>query len=221
MVNKKNNAAGFSLIELTVAMTIMLILMAIVSQLLSQSMSIRSRESRVTDALTSSQAALNIMSREISNSGFGLYEDPVTRQANNGLVLADSNAQRIHFRANLYNTSPYSVSMDPGATNEANEDVTYFFDAATESIVRYDRNGNPQTSVVVNGISNVTFAYFNYTEGAPPPTTPTTTPTASTGRIQITVEVQLPDVVGQPANQRVTFTSQINMRNSSYMLHQY
>jgi len=220
-LRKAKKQAGFSLLELMVAMVVMLMLLAIVSTLLARSLSIRSRESRTTDALATSQAAINVISREISNSGFGLYDDMTRRTANNGIVLADSDAHRIHFRANIYNTSPYSVSMDPGATIEPGEDVTYYFDAATDSIVRYDPHDTPQTSVVVNKISNVTFAYFNYTEGAAPPTVPTTTPTATTGRIEITVEVALEPVQGQPNGQSVRFTSQINLRNSNYMLHQY
>lgn len=220
MKQTNNSAAGFSLIELIISMTIMLVLLSIVSVMISKSMSIRSREGQTTDALAASQAALNIMSREISNSGFGLYDDTSTRNANNGIILDDSNDHRIHFRANLFNTAPYTETMDPGATSDPGEDVTYFFDAATRSIVRYDPNDTPQTSVIVNRISNVTFAYFNYTAGGPPPTTPTATPTVTTGRIEITVEVQLDPVVGQP-DRTVRFTSQVNMRNSRFMLAQY
>jgi prepilin-type N-terminal cleavage/methylation domain-containing protein len=220
MKHTNSSAAGFSLIELILSMTIMLILLSIVSVMISKSMSIRAREGQTTDALAASQAALNVMSREISNSGFGLYDDTSTRNANNGIILTDSNDHRIHFRANLFNTAPYTETMDPGATSDPGEDVTYFFDSATKSIVRYDPNDTPQTSVIVNRISNVTFAYFNYTAGGPPPTASTTTPTVTTGRIEITVEVQLDPVVGQP-DRTVRFTSQVNMRNSRFMLSQY
>ncbi len=71
-VVKKKKSSGFSLIELMIAMTITLVLLGLVSTLFARSLGIRSRESRKTDALTSAQAALNVMSREISNSGFGL-----------------------------------------------------------------------------------------------------------------------------------------------------
>jgi uncharacterized protein (TIGR02599 family) len=78
---KRKNNRGFSLIELLISMAIVLILLGIVSTLLSRSLAIRSRESRKTDALTSAQAALNIMSREISNSGFGIYDGAVSQTA--------------------------------------------------------------------------------------------------------------------------------------------
>jgi prepilin-type N-terminal cleavage/methylation domain-containing protein len=216
---KFKKQGGFSLMELLIAMVIMLMLLGIVSTLLSRSMSVRARESRRTDALTSAQAALNVMSREIANSGYGIFDNSITRIANNGLILDDSNANQIHFRANITNTGPQD---DPIAlqTSDPGEDVTYFFDPTTDSIVRFDPNDNPQVSVVVNRISNVTFEYFNY-EGSNSTPTVTSVPTLDTGRVRINVTVQMDPVVGQPDNQQVSFTSEVTLRNSNYMLRQY
>ena len=200
--NTKNQ--GFSLIELIIAMAITLILMGLATTLFGGALGTRSRESRRTDALTSARAALSAVSREISNSGYGL--------TSNGIVLADSSNQKIHFRANLFNED-YS-------TDSVGEDVTYFFDSATKSIVRYDPNTTPTTSVIVNRISNVTFKYYNFTASSST-ATESSTPTANTGRVEITVTVQLEPVVGQPSNQTVTFTSDVTLRNSTYMLNQY
>ena len=227
MTNGANkNQAGFSLIELSIAMVVMLMLLGIVSSLLSGAMSIRNRESRRTDALTSAQAALNILSREIANAGYGIgtcaEADCSVMTGNNGIVVADSGANRIHFRTNTSNTGPRSVPTGSTvlSTNLPGEDVTYFFDDDTQSIVRYDPHGSPQTSVVVNRISAVTFTYFDYTGSSSTPTT-TTTPTANTSRVRINVTVQLEPVVGQPDNQVVTFTSEVTLRNAEYMLRQY
>ena len=204
---------GFSLLELIIAMTITLILMAIAATLFTGALGSKARESRRTDALTSAQAALNVMSREIANSGYGL--------TNNGIVFADSGQQRLRFRSNIVNSN--TVSCDPG------EDVTYFYDAPSRSIVRYDRfpatptncnTATGETSVVVNRISNVTFQYFDYTGSSSTPTI-VTTPTTDTSRVRITVTVQLDQVPGQPDNQIVTFTSDVTLRNSDYMLNQY
>src|SRR5690606_9287593 len=216
---KLKKQAGFSLMELLIAMVVMLMLLGIVSTLLSRSVGVRARESRRTDALTSAQAALNVMSREIANSGYGIFDNSVTRIANNGLILADSNANQIHFRANITNTGPQD---DPIAlqTSDPGEDITYFFDPTTDSIVRFDPNDNPQVSVVVNRISNVTFEYYNY-EGSNSTPTVTSVPTLDTGRVRINVTVQMDPVVGQPDNQQVSFTSEVTLRNSNYMLRQY
>ncbi len=216
---KKNRNAGFSLVELLIAMTITLVLLGLATQLFSRALGTRARESRRTDALTSAQAALNVMSHEISNAGYGIVVDPNTKSASNGIVTADSNQQRLHFRGNIENTETVSSL----ATDDPGEDITYFFDAATNSIVRYDARGinvnTPLTSVVVNRISNVTFTYFDYTGSNSTPTQ-ATTPTANTGRVRINVSVTLDPVQGQPDG-TVQFTSDVTLRNSNYMVNQY
>lgn len=204
MKKKKNTQSGFSLIELMIAMTITLVLLSLVTTLFSGSMSIRERESAKTDALTSAQAALNVMSREIANSGFGL--------TGNGIVSADSGANQIHFRMNWDNGNL--------ATSTTGEDITYYFDPTTQSIVRYDAYAGTTTSAVVNGISNVTFQYFNYSGSTSTPTV-VATPTTDTGRIRITVTVNLEDVQGQPSGQTVAYTSDVTLRNAEYMRSQY
>ena len=222
--------AGFSLIELAVAMVIMLTLLGIVSSVMSRTLGIRSRESRRTDALTSAQAALNIISREVANTGFGIYDGTSTLMSSNGIILADSDAGKIRIRSNYLNTGPRTVPTGSTvvSTNRPGEDVTYFFDDPTKSIVRYDPCGieatpgvcTAQTSVVVNRISNVVFEYYNYT-GANSTPTITSVPTADTGRIRITVSVNMDPVVGQPDNQQVRFSTDVTLRNSNYMLRQY
>jgi prepilin-type N-terminal cleavage/methylation domain-containing protein len=201
---KDTKNKGFSLIELLVAMTITLILLGVATSLFAGALGTRNRESRKTDALTSARAALSAISREIGNAGYGM--------TTNGVVTSDSGAQKLRFRANINN--------EDWSTNRAGEDVTYFFDSATQSIVRYDPNATPNTSVIVNRISNVSFSYFDYVGSNSTPTT-ATTPTPNTGRVRITVTVKLEDVVGQPKNQSVTFTSDVTLRNSPYMLNQY
>ena len=221
------NSRGFSLVELMIAMTIMLLALGILSSVLASAMSVRGRESRVSDALSTAQAALGIMSREISNSGFGLYDSSLSPTANNGIVIADSDAGKIRIRSNQQNAG--GVHDAPGPTtlelNEPGEDVMYFFDATTKSIVRYDANalgvGVGQTSVVVNKISNVEFKYYDYYGPDSAPGGPFTAPTSETGRVKIIVTVELDRVVGQPDNQVVTFASEVTLRNNSYMLQQY
>jgi prepilin-type N-terminal cleavage/methylation domain-containing protein len=217
---KKSGQAGFSLLEMMVSMVIMLILMGIVTSLLSRNLGVRARESQRTDALTSAEAALNVMSREIANSGFGIYTGTNARLANNGIVTGDSNASQIHFRANVYNSGTMNTTASVLTTDDAGEDITYFFDANTNSIVRFDPNDTPQTSVVVNRISSVTYNYFDYS-GTSSTGTQTATPTANTGRIRITVLVQLDPIQGQPNPSDVQFTSEVTLRNSPYMLNQY
>lgn len=185
-------------------MTLILVLLTVVSTLFADAVGIRDRESSKTDGLTAAQAALNVISREISNSGYGL--------THNGIVVPDSDAGQIHFRTNAVNTDL--------ATSSPGEDVTYFYDTATNSIVRYDPNDTPTTAGVINKISNVTFQYFDYAGASSTPTLHDV-PSSNTGRVRVTVTVLLDEVQGQPSGQTVTYTSDVTIRNSNYMLNQY
>src|SRR5712691_12054078 len=97
-IASKRNQAGFSIIELLIAMTVTLVVMSIAVTLLARSLHIRERENEHVDELADVQRALNIMSREISNAGFNL--------TTNGIVAADSNGQAIRVRANLNKFDP-------------------------------------------------------------------------------------------------------------------
>ena len=164
-------ASGFSIAELLIAMTILLVIMGITGSLFSILLNRRQRESSRTDALTSAQAALNVISREIANSGYGL--------SNNGIVLADSGNQKLHFLSNNKNTN--IVTTDPG------EDVTFFYDPSSESILRYDANANSvgdgATSIIINRVSRVNFQYFDYSGSNSTLPPPANTPTLNTARI--------------------------------------
>jgi type II secretory pathway pseudopilin PulG len=198
---------GFSLIELLVSMLLTVMILGIAVATFSSALSTRERESSKTDAITSAQAALNIMSREIGNSGYGL--------TNNGLVFGganDSNGKRIHFRTNTDNNN-YE-------TNTAGEDVTFFYDDASQSVVKYDRYAATPISGIINRVSDVDFIYYDYAANGTV-TSSTTTPSANTGRVQIILTVRLPDVRAQPSNQTVTVKTDVTLRNSTYMQGQY
>ena len=91
-LNKKASG-GFSLLELLIAMVITMALMTAASTLLANALRVRSRENQKSDALADTQRALNIMSREIANTGFNLNS--------NGIVTADSGAHSLRIRSNL------------------------------------------------------------------------------------------------------------------------
>lgn len=211
--NKKTD--GYSLLELMLTMTIMLIVLGLATSLFSKSLGVKQRESSRTDALTAAQAALNVMSREISNAGYGLKNAAAT-DASNGIVLADSNNQKLHFLSNIQNNNT--------ATTDRDENITYFFDNATQSILRYDANangvGSPETSIIINRISSVNYLYFDYTGSSSTPTQ-SNTPSENTGRVRVTITVNLENVQGQTNGQSVVMTSDITLRNSNYMLNQY
>ena len=158
---KNRSEKGFSLIELIIAMVLTLIILGVAVVTFSSALGSRARESGKTDAITSAQAALNIMSREIGNSGYGLQiNNGVSLEKNNGIVLADSTDKRLHFRANFQNNN--GVTTDPG------EDITFFWDSGSQSVVKYDAYGGGSTSGIVNQVSDVSFIYYNYAADGTP-----------------------------------------------------
>src|ERR1043165_586737 len=119
-LQKRASSGGYSLLELLIAMVITMALMTAASSLLANALRVRSRENQKSDALADTQRALNIMSREIANSGFNL--------TNNGIVAADSGLNRLRIRSNL-NRFDYDPSVSDASRNniqDAAEDVTYF-----------------------------------------------------------------------------------------------
>jgi hypothetical protein len=182
------------------ALVITLVIMGAAVAAFSGALSIRARESSKTDAVTSAQAALSVMSREIGNAGYGLLT--------NGLVVGDCSASALRFRANVVNSN--------GTITDNGEDITYFFDATTQSVVRHDRVSGV-TSGIINRVSSVSFAYQNYTNVGSLDVGPST----QTGKVTIALTVNLENVQGQPQNQTVRLTSDVTLRNSQYMLGQY
>jgi prepilin-type N-terminal cleavage/methylation domain-containing protein len=193
---------GFSLVELIVAMALTALILGVAVATFSGVLGSRERESSKTDALTSAQAALNLLSREVGNAGYGL--------SGNGLVFADCTDKRVHFRSNVENGGNSML------TDVAGEDVTYFYDDASQSVVRHDRFSG--TSGIINRVSDVDFIYYNYADDG---TFTAGAASAQTGRVNIALKVILADVQGQPTNQTVRLTSDVTLRNSTYMLGQY
>ena len=199
------------MIELILSLVITLIVLGGAVAVFTRALSTRERESGRVDAITSAQAALSVMSREIGNSGYGL-------ENSNGLILADCGPKKLRFRANISNVGT-AVNANGTTTGQAGEDVTYLFDSASESVVRYDRNTGT-TSGIINRVSNVDFEYQSFAADGTPQT-PTTSPTSDTAKVIIKLSVSLPDVAGQPPNRVERVTSAIALRNSPYILGQY
>jgi len=151
----KNNAAGFSLLELLIAMTLTLVMLGIASTVLSAGYRIRSKENSNSDAIADVQRALNIMSREVANAGFNLNT--------NGIVAGDSDATHLRIRSNLnkYDTTASAASRT--GVIDAGEDLKYFVNGATNTdyLVRYDANasGNKNT-VLANKLDSLQIHYF-------------------------------------------------------------
>lgn len=164
MQNRRSkNQAGFSMVELILAMTITLTVMGLASSILAGAFKIRSREDRKSDGIADVQRALNIMTREISNSGLKIPTG-LGKVSTNGVVAEDSNNESIRIVSNL-NGMPDSANgyFEDADLDDTDEDVKFlmYVDAGQRYIVRYEKNGTNETTVLANRIDSLVFRYYD------------------------------------------------------------
>jgi prepilin-type N-terminal cleavage/methylation domain-containing protein len=194
----KNEQAGFSLLELLIAMTISLVVMMASSTLLVTSLRTRARENTRSNALASAQRALNIMTREIGNSGYGLVD--------NGIVVADSSNQSIRIRANLNN----NTTLADAAQGDVDEDVRFVFQPANRAIVRANNSGG--SMVLATNITGLNIQYLDVAGNV--------VSSATAERVSLDVRVDLPASPQQPATV-IRLVSEVALRNAPNTLQQF
>lgn len=227
----KSGTQGFSLLELVVCLAITLVIMAMATSLVASAFRVRSRENQKSDALADVQRGLNIMSREIANSGFNLNT--------NGIVPGESGATSIRIRSNL---NKFNTRVSANARNgiglglageDQGEDVKYFLNTPlavdTEYLARYDEytaDVNKGT-VLANRIDSLRIHYFGQavTYTADPNDTDISSPSspevlpAAAKYVVIALSVTL-DRVGNPGSPgyqpggHVLLVSDVTLRNA-------
>lgn len=218
-LNSTRGQHGFSLIELTIAMTITLIVAGASATLLGQSYRMRSREDVRSDAIADAQRALNIVSREIANSGFGLID--------NGIVPGDTNNVSIRIRANL---NAYTLDPTNNAVSDPDEDIKYLmYVDETENrhyLVRLDAvvaqtDRAKATTVLANRLDQFLLEYFDGS-GAPIDVLANPDSVKNAWKVRIRVIVTMPEEGkrGEPGYQQawpVELKSDVVLRNTSQM----
>ena len=204
-------------------MTVTIVIAGIASSLVAQAFKLRAREDTRSDAVADAQRALNIVSREISNAGFGLVD--------NGIVPGDTNNGSIRFRANL-NAYTRDGSGNPvsgyNAVVDKDEDIKYTMynddEANRHYLVRYDailgavdqRNG---TTVLANRLDSFNLQFLDVSGNI---LDVVLTPDAviSARKVRITVGVVLP-AQGSPTSpgyqpqSTINLVSDVVLRNTS------
>jgi type II secretory pathway pseudopilin PulG len=164
-MRRSKHEAGFSLLELVLAMGITITIMGLASTILASAFKIRSREDRKSDAIADVQRALNIMTREISNSGLKLPSG-LPYVSINGVVAGDSDSSSIRIVSNL-NGMPDSTNgyFEDADVTDTDEDLKFLMyvdaDLGQRYIVRYEKNGSNQTTVLANRIDSLVFRYYD------------------------------------------------------------
>jgi prepilin-type N-terminal cleavage/methylation domain-containing protein len=223
MNQKLNSQGGFSLVELLIAMAVTVVIACIASTLVAQSLRMRSREDARSDAIADAHRALNIVSREIANSGFGLID--------NGIVPGDTGPGSIRFRANL-NAYTRDAAGNPvsgfNSVSDRDEDIKYTMyndDAANRHyLVRYDAilgktDQREGTTVLANRLDSFQLQYFN-SAGTELDVLTTPSLVISAWKIRVTVGVRLPaqGAPGSPGYQpesSINLVSDVVLRNAS------
>ena len=206
-------AAGFSLMELIIAMAILLVMMAGASQLLMNSLNVRTRENQKSDALADAQRALNVMSREIGNSGFGLDYNGIVAPDCHPTTATDPGMAQIRIRANTSNSD--------SLIEQADEDITFVYQGAPAfAIVRYDDITKART-VLASRIDAMQITYIDAAGGLSTLATPSAVLNAV--RVRITIQVNLLPTGNQTDSTapKVLLTSDIALRNSPSVADHY
>ena len=194
VIGRRRSQAGFSLIEMMIALTITLIVISLAFTLLAQALNRKVRNDKDADAMGDANQALAWMSREITNAGFGLDS--------NGLVAADCTENQIRIRSNLNAMRKETTS---GTVADQDEDVEYYLISnpnINSVLVRTDV-GRAQTTVIateidnidVNGNSEGDGLNFDYLDASNNPVAP-----ASAERVRITIRIIIPQT-GMPGSQ--------------------
>ena len=210
--------AGFSLIELMIALGVTLVITVLASSLIAGTFKTRTRENQKSDALSDAQRALYVMSREIANSGFGL--------SNNGIVAADSTASSIRVRANL---NAFEGQTSSSTVTDSDEDVKYvlYTSGGDSYIIRLDVNTGARTTILANRVDSLVIRYYadriDYTQGdcdiTPASGTTEVTQKSDAKFVVIALCVQLPAVgkagsTGYQPASHVQLVSDVSLRNA-------
>ena len=160
---RANSQAGFSLFELIIAMVVTVAIFGLCSALIARSFNVRAREDRKSDAIADVQRAMNIMTREISNTGLKLPSGLPT-VSTNGVVAGDSDSESIRIVSNL-NGMPDSANgyFEDSDVTDMDEDLKFlmYVDGSQRYIVRYEKNGTNTTTVLANRVDSLVFRYYD------------------------------------------------------------
>lgn len=157
--------AGFSLIELLMAMSLTITVMGVASMLLAQALNIRTRTNANGDALADAQRALNIMSREISNAGFNLTGNGIV-DGDTGTDANGNSTIRIRSNGNRFEDTASTAARNGIGVNgeDAGEDVKYYIYKAsnTNLLARHDQYSQSGGAVTVlsNRLDSLHMHYY-------------------------------------------------------------
>ena len=231
MTENYKRSAGFSLIELIIAMTLTMTVMGIATTLLAQALNVRTRTNANVDSLADVQRALNIMSREIASSGFNLSGNGIV-DGDTGIDANGNSVIRLRSNTNKYDETVSTAARSGIGVDvaDAGEDIKYFIfkTADTNLLARYDQYAvaGGTSTVLANRLDSLHIHYYSQkvsyeTSGCDltSPSSSEVTPSAAK-YVVIAVCVNLavvgrPGAAGYQPPQSVLLVSDVTLRNSN------
>jgi len=231
MTENYKRSAGFSLIELIIAMTLTMTVMGIATTLLAQALNVRTRTNANVDSLADVQRALNIMSREIASSGFNLSGNGIV-DGDTGIDANGNSVIRLRSNTNKYDETVSTAARSGIGVDvaDAGEDIKYFIfkTADTNLLARYDQYAvaGGTSTVLANRLDSLHIHYYSQkvsyeTSGCDltSPSSSEVTPSAAK-YVVIAVCVNLAAVgrqgaAGYQPPQSVLLVSDVTLRNSN------
>lgn len=183
---------GFTLVEMMMTLLIFGVVLGIVTQVFFGTQGMYARTSQRADQQMGTRAGLTVMTEEIRRAGADPDATGIV-----GLMAADDDTVRV--QAELNDT--------PGIqTAEPSEDVTYFLDSATGTIMR-DNGTGPQP--MIQNVTLFQLQYFdaNNNQIGPPPLSNAQADQVRSIGITITTDT--------PQGGEMTTTTRVGLRNNN------
>jgi len=170
MLDNQKNVAGFTLVELLVAMVLSLVVLASVSSAFISQRKTYDAQEQTNEMIQKTRAVMEIITREIKLAGF----DPMKGNAGHtDVVGVPYSATQLELRADLDGDGT-------AITSDSNEIIIYSFDSANLQIDRNTGQAWSYARVLAENIQSFTFNYLDANGNA------TATP-ANIRMIQITI----------------------------------
>jgi type IV pilus assembly protein PilW len=183
--------AGFTLIELVLAMGIMLIVVAAIISLFTSLNRMYTTQGVAAGVQQVARTGIDIMTRNLRMAGFNpLNINPV------GIVQADSNSIRFEYDTNGSGTI---------ATN-GDEDVAYLFNAENKQLVQ-QKNGDGNRYPLVDNVFDLAFRYFDENDDM------VTNDLAAIRSVEVSLTIEEPAGRDQPVQR--TYSTRVICRNLS------
>ena len=173
-------AAGFSLVELLIAMAIGLVVLSAMYSVFTIQNKTFSKQEQIVEMQQNARAAMDMMSREIRMAGYDPCSVNSDADSSNNFFSVTVDSTQLQIKADLDGNNPLSNNCQSpykGIDATSQENIIYAFDAANKKITR---NIGAGAQPFAENIDSFTFAYLDGSGNV-------TTTSAAVRQVRITI----------------------------------